>query len=521
MANLVVLPVLLPFVTAGILLLLGKASQTRRVIAFVSALLQLALAVYFVQFTLVAPGLGDPASRTGGYMSLVVGGWTARFGIALVVDGLSAIMLVLSAVIVLITMIFAFITSRADREHPLRLPLVQFLATGIHLAFITGDLFNLFVAFEVMLLASYALLTAEADDHDITQAVPYVLLNLFGSTVFLIAAGYCYSLFGTLNFAAIAERWTAVAPSPEMTLLAVLLMIVFGIKSGLFPLYYWLPSTYPVLPSAVGALYAGMLTKVGVYAYLRLFGTIVPAGHTELYTILAYLAGGTMLFGVLGAVSRNGMRGILSFHIISQIGFMLLAIGIFTPLAITAAIFYIVHHIIVKSTLFLSAGIVSTINRTDTLAKMGGLWKRAPWVGIVFLLQALSLAGIPPLSGFWGKYLIIVEGFATEHYFLVGVSIVASVLTLYSMLKIWLAAFWNENPDAQMRLEDGRWKTMTMAAGVLVVCSLCIGFGAEFFFQIASAASSDLLNRAGYVQAVSSAFQSMGPEIALPGSVVQ
>ena len=483
-ANLAVLAVLLPFATAALALLMGRPSWSRRFIVMASAFVQLGFALYMVAATTLLPGHGP--------IEIVVGGWPSRFGISLVIDGLSAIMLTLSTITTLASLAFAYVTGPPEREHSLRLPLVQFLVTGIHLAFVTADLFNLFVAFEVMLLSSYALLSAEADDHDIKQAVPYVTLNLLGSTLFLIAAGYCYALFGTLNFAAIGALWQEIGAAPELLLLAGLLMVVFGIKSGMFPLYYWLPGTYPILPSAVSALYSGMLTKVGVYAFLRLFGTIVPPVYPELGLMLAYLAGATMLFGVLGAVAQNSMRGILSFHIISQIGFMLFAIGIGSPLAMTAAIFYIVHHIIVKSTLFLAAGIVSTLNRTDALTDMGGIWKAAPFAGFVFLFQALSLAGIPPLSGFWGKYLIIVEGFANGYYFLVGVSIVASVLTLFSMLKIWNAAFWNENPDAKLKVDDQRWKQMTLIGGVMVVLSLGIGFGAEFFFQIAATAAADL-----------------------------
>ncbi len=494
-SNLTVLPVLLPFVTAGAALLLGRPSPWRRRFVLLSAVAQLGVACAFVYATTASP-------EHATVFALVPGDWAARFGIALVVDGLSAIMLALGALTALASLVFGFVTSPAEREHPLRLPLVQFHVTGIQLAFVTGDLFNLFVAFEVMLLASYALLTAEADDHDIKFALPYVTLNLFGSTIFLMAAGYCYGMFGTLNLAEISVRWFELGALPELTLLTALLMIVFGVKSGLFPLYYWLPATYPILPSAVSALYSGMLTKVGVYAFLRLFGTIVPGGHPELQTVLAYLAGATMLFGVLGAVSRESMRGILSFHIISQIGFMLFAIGIGTELAFTAAIFYIVHHIVVKSTLFLSAGIVATLNRTDNLADMGGIWKAAPLAGLVFLIQALSLAGIPPLSGFWGKYLIIVEGLGNGWYFLTAVSVLASILTLYSMIKIWNAAFWNENPRAQLRVEDGRWKSMTAVAGVLVTISLCIGLGAGPVFERADRAAAQLIQRDSYVRAV-------------------
>ena len=232
------------------------------------------------------------------------------------------------------------------------------------------------------------------------------------------------------------------AGTPQLTVFALLLLFVFGMKAGLFPLFYWLPNSYPILPNPLAALYAGMLTKVGVYVLLRIFGQVLPPEMPLLHTIMAWLAAATMILGVLGAVSRNFIRSILSFHILSQIGYMVLAIGLFTPYAIAAAIFYVMHHIIVKSTLFMVGGTVSALNHTDDLGKTGRLWLLTPVLGVVFLFQALSLAGLPPLSGFWGKYMIIVEGIRQSEWVLVACALIAGILTLFSMLKIWNGAFW-------------------------------------------------------------------------------
>ena len=492
--NMVILPVILPMITAITALIMGKPSLSRRTIVIVSSVAQFAVAIRLLELC-----------WSSGPQVMPVGGWNATIGITLVIDLLSAVMLSLSSTTILAGEIYGFFELPAKFEHPLRIPLLQFLLVGINLSFCTGDLFNLFVAFEVMLTASYALLTLEADNWDIKQAFPYVTINIIESTLFLAAAGMCYSLFGTLNFAHIARLSALNAGDPRLPMIAMLLLVVFSMKAGLFPFYFWLPHSYPTLPTPVAALYSGVLTKVGIYVLLRLFCTVLPHELHSAHSVLAWLSGLTMLLGVIGAISRNYIRGILSFHILSQVGFMTLAIGFFTPASIAAAIFYIIHHIIVKSSLFLIGGVAACLNRTDNLANMGGLWRSASFIGILFLCQGLSLAGLPPLSGFWGKYLIVVEGLRKGEYVLVGVSILASILTLFSMLKIWLAAFWAERADTAVHREDPRWPRLAGVAAVLTAISLAIGFGAEGFIRLSRRAAEAALDRSNYIEAVMSA----------------
>ncbi|NGO38826.1 hypothetical protein G4L39_05375 [Limisphaera ngatamarikiensis] len=486
-----ILPVLLPLVTALVALFWGRTGVARRGLVALSAAAQLAVAIY----------LGVETIR-GHTFVVGMGAWSAKFGILLVVDLLSALMVTLSTLTALACILYGYAETPVTVEHPLRAPLVQFLVMGINLSFCTGDLFNLFVAFEVMLIASYALLTLEADDWDIKHAFPYVAINLFGSALFISACGLAYGLFGTLNFGEIILRAAPLVSDFRLHVLTLLLIVVFGIKAGLFPLYYWLPNSYPTLPIPLAALFAGMLTKVGVYVLVRILGTVLPHELTFLHSLLAWLAGVTMLVAVVGAISRNFIRGILSFHILSQIGYMVLALGFFTPLSIAACILYITHHIVVKSSLFLIGGVAARLNGTDNLDRMGNLWKRVPWLGVLFLAQALSLAGVPPLSGFWGKYLIVVEGLRQQHYWLVGASILASLLTLFSMLKIWNGAFWAESKTVPVRSGDRGWMGMTAVAAVLTCISLAIGLGAEAFVQIAMQAAERALDQPGYAQAV-------------------
>jgi multicomponent Na+:H+ antiporter subunit D len=500
--NWAIAPILLPLLTAVVALLWGRTTRRRRVLVALSAVAQLGVALLLVERNL-----------TGHAVVLGLGAWFPRVGIVLVIDLLSALMLSLSSLVALASLLFGYAEAGVRREHPLRLPLLQFLVMGINLSFCTGDLFNLFVAFEIMLISSYALLTLEADDWDIRQAYPYIAVNMAGSALFISACGLAYGLFGTLNFADIALRAQAMSGDPRVHALALLLLAVFGIKAGLFPLYYWLPNSYPTLPMPLAALYSGMLTKVGVYVLLRIFGTVLPHDLHFAHQLLAWLAGVTMLLAVLGAISRNFIRGILSFHILSQIGFMVLAIGFFTPLSFAAAIFYITHHIIVKSSLFLIGGTAICLNRTDDLDRMGNLWSRAPWLGVLFLCQALSLAGLPPLSGFWGKYLILVVGFELGQYPLVIAAILASIFTLVSMLKIWNAAFWNESPDVPVRLQDPRWVRMASVVAGLTLISLAIGLFAEPFLRVAHLAAERVLDQPGYVNLV---FQHYGKGAPLP-----
>lgn len=494
MSNLLVWPFLLPILTALVCgLFVGRPGVSRRIFIAISAVVQCGLAFYLAALALNGPPL-----------VLLMGGWAPPLGVVLVVDGLAAIMLCLSTVVALACVLFSYAEIPVWAEQPLRLPLMQLLVAGINLSFLTGDLFNLFVAFEIMLVASYALLTLEANDRDVKEAFPYLSVNIFGSALFLVAAGLAYAVFGTLNLADISQRAAEMQDEFGATLVAVLLVVVFGIKAGVFPLYYWLPNSYPILPFSLGAFYSGMLTKVGIYVLLRTLGTVFPHNLTPIYTGLAWLAGFTMVLAVLGAVSRNFIRGILSFHIVSQIGYMILAIGFFTPLAIAACIYYVIHHIIVKSSLFLIGGTAMFYNRTDNLARMGGLIKASPILAGCFLIQAFSLAGVPPLSGFWGKYAIILVGLEEHRYWLVVAALIASILTLVSMLKIWLGAFWEKLPeDGTAEAEaPGSARVMTAIVCVLTIISLAVGFGAEYFFGIAETAAKSLMNPSEYREAV-------------------
>lgn len=491
MNQLLVLPILLPLLSAVALLAMGKSSFGRRALNLLSLLAQVLVSLLIAQqaFTL-------------GPLSLSVGAWQAPLGIALAVDKVSALFLAAATLSTFLSVAFGYAETPARRAHPLRGPLIQFLVAGVSLAFITGDLFNLFVAFEVLLISSYALMTLEAENAAIRHAFPYLAINLFGSALFVSACGLAYSLFGTLNFADIGVRAAAMAGDPRLQVLALMLVLVFGLKAGMFPLFYWLPDSYPMMPAALVGLYSALLTKVGVYALFRLLVTALPHSLDGVHALLLWLSLPTMVLGVLGALSKNTVRSILSFHIVSQIGYLLLALGLFSPAATAAALLFAVHQVFTKTSLFLAGGTAQSLNGSDRLDRMGNLWSQAPWLGAIFLLQALSLAGLPPLSGFWGKALIVLESFRAGHPWFAVTALAVSMLTLLSMLKIFMAAFWHQDDAVPVHLSHPGWRRMQGVAMAFLLLSLWMGLGAGRFLGLAQSAAAELFDGSAYRAAV-------------------
>jgi multicomponent Na+:H+ antiporter subunit D len=283
-------------------------------------------------------------------------------------------------------------------------------------------------------------------------------------------------------------------------------MIAFGVKAAVFPLFFWLPAAYHTPAISVSAIFAGLLTKVGVYALIRTFTLIFTTDVAYTHTILLWVAAFTMVTGVLGAAAMNDFRRILSFHIVSQIGYMILGLALFTPLAIVGAVFYLVHHIIVKANLFLVAGVARRIAGSTELDRIGGLYTYAPFLGLLFLIPAFSLAGFPPLSGFWAKYVLVKASLDAEVYWIAAVALVVGLLTIYSMTKIWGNAFWKPHPaGATPRLSDmtglERSALLTPIAA-LAILTCIIGLFPQPFVDFATRSAEQLLDPTAYVTAV-------------------
>lgn len=489
-----ILPLLIPLVTGIACLLAWRSPRVQR-----------SLTVLGTAALLVAAGVLMAQVWTDGIQVLHVGGWVAPFGITLVADLLSAVMVVITAITGLAVGVYALATMDQGREHFGYHPLYHLLLMGVCGAFITGDLFNLYVWFEVLLIGSFVLLVLGNERQQVRGAISYVMINLVSSLCFLAAVGMLYGLTGTLNFADLATKIPEVEAQGLLTVVAMLFIVAFGVKAAVFPLFFWLPTSYHTPPVAVSAIFAGLLTKVGVYALMRVFTLVFTHDVGFTHTLLLWIAAATMVTGVLGAAAQQEFRKILSFHIISQIGYMILGLALFTPLALVGAVFYLVHHIIVKTNLFLVSGVAHRLTGSFALDDLGGLYKRYPWLAVLFVIPAFSLAGFPPLSGFWAKLIVIKAGLDAGAFVVVGIALAVGLLTLYSMTKIWNKAFWKplvgDRTLAELSLVPNRALLMGPIV-VLAALTLVIGLGAEGFFVLAERAADQLLDPTAYITAV-------------------
>lgn len=492
MSNILIYPILLPFVTAAATLLLWRKPSLQQAVSLVGAVGHLAACVAVFS-----------AVRGGSIQVLQVGHWPAPYGISLVADHLSALMLMVTGILGAAAAVYA----RGELPGHLRAnsfhALFHVLLGGLSGAFLTGDLFNLYVWFEVMLMASFGLMTWGQRPAQFTGAVPYVVINLLATLLFLLGLALLYGLTGTLNMAHLHQKILTHEARGLMTAIAFLFMAAFGIKAGMFPLFFWLPASYHTPPIAISALFAGMLTKVGVYALIRTFSLVFHHDIPTTHGLLLVVAGLTMVTGVLGAAAQNTFRRILSFHIISQVGYMLLGLALWTPLALTGAVFYLVHHMIVKANLFLISGLSRDISGTLDLNRMGGLYRAHPLVATLFFIPAFSLAGFPPLSGFWAKLLVIQASLQIEHYIVAAIAVAVGLMTIYSMVKIWIEAFWKPRPPSDENVTNvsfSGWKIAPACA--LALITLLIGIGAEPVYQLADTAAQELMAPQAYVQAV-------------------
>ncbi len=490
MSNLVFLPILIPLFAGAVTLALWRSNRWQKWVSVASTL------VYLVASLLLAQSV-----QQHGHIVLQVGGWQAPFGISLVADFLASIMIVVTAVVAFCAVLYSLVSTPSAHIKFGYFPLLHLLLAGVSGAFLTGDLFNLFVWFEVMLLASFGLLTLGGERAQMEGAIKYVTINLFSSALFLSAIGLLYGSVGTLNMADLAVKLQDVEQQGLVNAIALMFMVSFSIKAGAFPFFFWLPASYHTPIIAVSAVFAGLLTKVGVYALYRMFSLVFTGDIAFTHEILLWVGVLTMLSGVLGAASQFEIRRILSFHIISQIGYMILALAIFTPAAIAGGVFYLFHHIIVKTNLFLIAGLTQMLQGTYELKQMGSLYRQRPWLAALFLIPAMSLAGLPPLSGFFAKFLVIEAGISSQQWVATGVALFVGLLTLYSMIKIWAEAFWKAQPEANDKAISlpllGVIPVALMAAMTLV-----IGLYAEPFIQLSQATGEQLLAPATYIQAV-------------------
>lgn len=494
MNQLVTLPVVLPLTAAGLSIVVGRWRAAQRAVALVTV----------ATVAVVAMVLLVAVDRDGTLVAQA-GGWPAPIGITFVADRLSVVMLAISSLVLLAVLVFAIGQGGAERTHVGFHPAYLALSAGVASSFLTGDLFNLFVSFEVMLSASYVLITLGGNAAQVRTGMTYVVISLIASTLFLALLAVVYAATGTVNMADLSGR-IAELPDGLRQAIGLFCITVFGVKAAIFPLYFWLPDSYPTAPSPVTAVFAGLLTKVGVYAIIRTQTLFVAPGDRA-GTLLLVLAALTMLVGVFGAIAQNDIKRVLSFHIVSQIGYMIMGLGLFTVAGLAGAVIYIVHHIVVKTTLFLAAGLVEHVTGTGQLQRIGGIVHRRVAIAVLFALPALSLAGLPPFSGFVAKLALVRAGLDDGQHLVVAVSLLVSVLTMFSMTKIWGNAFWGD-PDApgQVRLPAHEVRRsprlMLLSTGALAGLSVLIALGSGPLYRYSERTALELLTPSAYVEEV-------------------
>jgi multicomponent Na+:H+ antiporter subunit D len=521
---LIPLPVLIPALAAAATLVAGRRPQLQRLIT------QFALTAVVV----VCAALVYLADRDG-TLVLHVGGWgqsvpgMGPLGITLVVDRLSALMLVVSAIVLLAVVAYAIGQGirDGDQRQPVSifLPTYLVLSAGVCTAFLAGDLFNLFVGFEVLLAASFVLLTIGASEDRVRAGISYVLVSMVSSLIFLIGIALVYAATGTLNMAELALRLDDI-PSGTRTALFAVLLVAFGIKAAVFPLSTWLPDSYPTAPAPVTAVFAGLLTKVGVYAIIRAHSLLFPGGELDNVLLVAGLL--TMVIGILGAIAQSDIKRLLSFTLVSHIGYMVFGVALASQLGMSGAIYYVAHHIVVQTTLFLVVGLIERQAGASTLQRLGGLAAASPVLAFVFVVPALNLGGIPPFSGFIGKVALLEAGAQNGSalaWILVAGSVVTSLLTLYVVARVWTKAFWRARADAPeghlagsapaVLLDDiediqfadrdsvGRMPMGMLApTGVLIAVGLALTVAAGPIFSYSERAAAEVLDRGQYISAV-------------------
>jgi multicomponent Na+:H+ antiporter subunit D len=501
---LLVLPLLIPLTTAAVSLLAWRKTSIHRALAVAGAV------------ALLGAGLALLAHvSNNGICVTQAGGWPAPFGITLVADLFSAMMVVLAGVVGLAVILFSLGGMDRGRQAFGYYPLIHALLLGVCGAFLTGDLFNLYVWFEVMLMSSFVLLVLGGERPQLHGGIKYVTLNLVSSAVFLAAVGILYGLTGTLNMADLALKLEGMNQTGTVTAVGMLFFVAFGIKAAVFPLFFWLPASYHTPPGAVSALFAGLLTKVGVYALIRVFTLLFVGEAAFTHLLILVVSGLTMVTGVLGAVAQQEFRRVLAFHIISQIGYMTMGLGLagltdspaLAVAALAGSIFYIAHHIIVKTNLFLVSSVARRLCGTFELKRQGGLYQSQPVLAILFLIPAMSLAGMPPLSGFFAKLALVRAGLGIGQYAIVATALAVGLLTLFSMTKIWGEAFWKAMPQdadagATPPLDRPQAFPLLLPIGVMAALTVAIGLGAEHIFTLATSAAEQLIDRQGYIRAV-------------------
>lgn len=489
MSNIIVLPLIVPVITAILLVFLRQNIMIQRILSLCT--------LGFVIFISVVLLL---EVQQQGVMRIDFSGWLPPFGILFVADSFAVLLVFVANIVAAICVVYAFFTIGEHYEKMYFYPFVLLMVAGVNGSFLTGDIFNLFVCFEVMLLASYALISLGGGKVQLREALKYVLINIVASWIFLVALAFLYGTIGTLNMAHISLRVTEAGADPLITTVGLVFLIVFSLKAGLL-LFFWLPGSYSVPPTAIAAIFAALLTKVGIYALVRTFTLLFTTNTEVTHTILGIMAGLTILAGCMGALAGRDVRTIASYNVLIGVGFIVAGLAIGTESALQGVIYYLMHDMVVKAMLFLAVGMMIYVTGETLIDNMSGLIRNYPFFGWLFFIMMCSIAGIPPLSGFLGKVLIGQGAIEGGNFVLLGLGFLSSLIVLYSLLRIFLSSFFGETI---LSIEDEKPlpKRIVLPLTLLSVCTIALGIGAESMAPYVKDAAETLHTPSIYIDAV-------------------
>lgn len=466
------LPVLLSLMTALFCVLAGRRLRWVRILSMMGSVLVLGVSVFiFYQVLTLGP------------LRLQFGNWQQPFGISFYLDLLGSALVLISSLLGFCGLLASLVTVSPKLEMRGYHSLFHFLMAGILGAFSTGDLFNLYVWFEVLLVASFFLSILLKRKDSFGGSFKYAVLSILSSFIFLVGVALVYSAAGSLDLAYLQQIPEASRPFPFLLGLAAV-GVAFLIKAGLFPFYFWLPAAYPPGFTAIVAVFSGLLTKVGIYGLLRFLAPFGDLGSPIFQYSVYVLALLSMVLGVLGALSQDNIKGILSFHIVSQVGYIALALSLGTEFGLAAAIFYLIHHMVVKTNLFLAAAYIEQRGQGLKVSRLGGLWQSETFLSVMFLFSALSLVGVPPLSGFWAKVFTLQAALNNQDYVALVLCLIVSLFTLMSMLKIWLGAFFQPASQGAVAVDyrpSRRWLFVPLV--ILNMWTVLVGLNASTILE--------------------------------------
>ncbi|NVK33172.1 MAG: Na+/H+ antiporter subunit D [Rhodobacteraceae bacterium] len=448
-----------------------------------------------------------------GVITMVMGNWLPPFGIAFTVDALGATLSLIASIVAFCAGVYGSVTVDNTNRRYGFYPFLLFLLTGVSGAFLTGDVFNLYVWFEVLLISSYGLLVLGNERPQLDGSVKYGILNLIGTNLFLISTGLIYGMFGTLNMADLTQKIAALDPADygPLSTIAALYLLAFAMKAAAFPVNFWLPASYHTPNIVVSAVFAGLLTKVGVYALLRIFVLLLPVARSNMSEIIVFLAIATQIMGALGALAQNRLNNMLGYLVIAGIGSMLGGIAVGTQHAISSTIFYAVHSILVMTGLYLVAGMMQMLNGSYELRKLGGLYVINPALAAVFLILSLSASGLPPFSGFWAKMMLVDSAFEASHPILAASYLISGFLTMVAIGRVWSFAFWRGGPEGTPdgkvapavaetsgKLPFALWLPVLILTGIVVYT----GLQPELLMELVLRGANGVVEPMGYLRSV-------------------